>query len=73
MLSGSNFLTSCEIPDLLLTENMTLVGTVKLNKPETAALFLNGKQSLFLYLLCTNNLTPLSYVPERNKTVILFS
>jgi hypothetical protein len=52
---------------------MTPVGTVKLNKPETAALFLNGKQSLFLYLSCTGDVTPLSYVLARNKTVILFS
>ena len=52
---------------------MTLVGTVKLNKTETAALFLNGKWSLFLYLSCTSDQTPLSYVPARNKTVIFFS
>jgi len=28
---------------------MTLVGSVKQNKPESAALFLDGKQSLFFY------------------------
>jgi hypothetical protein len=52
---------------------MTLVGTVKLNKPQSAALFLNGKQSVFFYLCCTSDLTTLSYVPARNKTVIPFS
>ena len=52
---------------------MTLVRTVKVNKSETAALFLNGKERLFLHLSCTSYLTPLSYVPARNKTAILFS
>ena len=52
---------------------MTLVDTVKMSKPESAALFMNRKQSLFLYLSATSYLTPSSYVPARNKTVILFS
>ena len=59
--------------DFLLTENKTLVGTVKQNKPESAALFMKGKQSLFFYLCCTSDLTPLPHVPASNKTVILFS
>jgi enoyl reductase-like protein len=52
---------------------MTMVGTVNMNKPESAAPFLNGKQILFFYFCCTSDLTPLSYIPARNKTVILFS
>jgi hypothetical protein len=52
---------------------MTLISTVKQNKPQSAALFMDGKQSLFFYLCCTIDLTPLSYVPARNKTDILFS
>jgi hypothetical protein len=52
---------------------MTLIGTVKQNKPESAELFLDGKQSLFFYHCCTSDLTPLSHIPARNKTVILFS
>ena len=50
-----------------------MVGTVKMNKPETAALLINGKNSLFLHLSCTSYLTPSTYVPARNKNVILFS
>ena len=38
MFPGSNFFTSCELADFLLTENMTLVFTVKQNKSESAAL-----------------------------------
>ena len=49
---------------------MALVGTVELNKPESTALFVNGKQSLLFYLCCTGDLTPLSYVPARNKTMM---
>ena len=71
MFSWSNFFTSCELPDFLLTKNMTPVGTVKQNKAESAALFLNGEQSFFFYLCCTSYLTP--YVPARNRTVIIFS
>ena len=50
-----------------------MVGAVKLNKPETAALFLNGKHRLFLHLSSSSYLAPSTYVPARNKTVILFS
>jgi hypothetical protein len=51
---------------------MAVVGTVKLNKPESAALFVEGKHSLFFYHCCTGDLTPLLYVPARHKTLILF-
>jgi len=67
MFLGSNFFTSCERPDFFLTKNMIRVGTVKQNKPESAAVFLNGKQNVF-YLRCTSYLTPLPYVPARNRT-----
>jgi len=59
--------------DFLQTENKKLVGTVNQNKPESATLLMNGKRSLFFYLCCTSDVTPLSYIPARNKTVILFS
>jgi len=54
---------------------MTLVGTLRKNKPEIAALFLNGKQregylSIFGF---TSNLTLVWHVPARNKAVILLS
>jgi hypothetical protein len=49
-----------ELANFLLTEKMTRVGTVKLKKPESAAVFMNRKQSLFFYLCCTIDLTPLS-------------
>jgi hypothetical protein len=72
-LQADNFFMSCELADFRLTAYMTLVSTVKLNKPESAALFMNGKESPFFYISCTSNLTTLSYVAPRNKTIIIFS
>ena len=53
--------------------NLTLPGSVQHNKPESVALFLNGRRSLFFHLCCTRDLAPLSYVTDRNKALILFS
>ena len=52
---------------------MTVVGTVGKNKPEILSLFITGKpryvhSSIFGF---TNDLTLVSHVPARNKTVIL--
>ena len=33
----------------------------------------NGKQRVFFCLCCTSNLTPLSCVPARNRTIVIFS
>jgi hypothetical protein len=56
-LQADNSFMSCELADFRLTEIMTLVNTVKLNKPESAALFMNGKQNLLFYFCCTSDLT----------------
>jgi hypothetical protein len=74
-VTADNFLTSCELSNFLLTRNMTLVGTLRENKPEIPALLLSGKQkevssSIFVF---TNDLTWVSHVPVRNKAVILLS
>ena len=37
-----NFFTSCELAKFLLSKNMTVVGTLRKNKPEIPALFLSG-------------------------------
>jgi len=74
-VNANNFLTSCELANLFLTRNMTLVGTLRANEPEIPALFLSGKQkevssSVFCF---TSDLTQVSHVPARNKAVILHS
>ena len=70
-----NLFTSCELANILLSKNMTVVGTRRKNKPEIPALFPCGKQrDVHFYIFgFTNDLTLVSYVLARNKTVILLS
>ena len=68
-----NFLTSCELANILLNRDMTLIGTLRKYQPEILPLFHSGKQrqvysSTFNF---TNDLTLVSHVPARNKLVIL--
>jgi hypothetical protein len=68
-----NLLTSCELANILLNRDMILIGTQRKYQPEIPPLFLGGKQrevysSIFSF---TNDLTLVSYVPARNKPVIL--
>ena len=72
-VTTDNFFTSCELANFLLSKTLTVVGTLSKNKPEIPTLFLSGKQrnvhsSIFGF---TNDLTVVSHVPARNKTVIL--
>jgi len=74
-VTADTFFTSRELANLLLTRNVTLVGKLRKNEAEIPALFLSGKQkqvysSIFGF---SNDLTLVSYVPARNKTVILLS
>jgi hypothetical protein len=52
-VTADNFFTSRKPANLLLTRNVTMVGTLRENKPEISALFLSGKQKevYFLYLV----------------------
>jgi hypothetical protein len=73
VVPSNNFFRKCELANFLLTNNMTVIGTLRKNKPEVPALFLSGKQrdvhsSIFG---CTSGLSQVSYIPVRNKTVIL--
>jgi len=45
-----NFFTSCELAAFLLSKNMTVVGTLRKNKPEIPALFLSRKQRMAILL-----------------------
>ena len=51
-VTTDNFFTSCELANLLLTKKMTVVGTLRKNKPEITALFLSRetKRCPFFYL-----------------------
>jgi hypothetical protein len=67
--------TSYELANLLLTNNMTVIGMLRKSEPAVPALLLSGKQREFYSSVCgcTNDLTLVSYVPARNKAVILLS
>ena len=62
-VTTDNFFTSCELANFLLSKNITVVGTLRKNKPEIPAFFCVGKQrnvysSLWFYcdltlIICT--------------------
>lgn len=70
-----NFFTSMDLADNLLQNGLTLVGTVRQNKRFIPKEFLpnrNRKEHSTEFGF-TNNHTLLSYVPNRNKSVVLLS
>jgi hypothetical protein len=44
-VTSDNFFTSCNLSTFVLSKNMTVVGTLRKNKPETSTLFLRGKHT----------------------------
>jgi len=73
-LTTDNFFTSVDLADQLKNKNLTLVGIMKQNKREIPQEFKPSRQrdenspSFGL----TKNLTLVSYVPQKNKSVVLF-
>jgi len=70
-----NFFTSVPLAKNLQTKNLTLIGTLRKNKPEIPMEFLSNKtreigSSLFGF---EDNLTLVSFVPKKNKAVLLLS
>ncbi|XP_034147179.1 piggyBac transposable element-derived protein 4-like [Esox lucius] len=70
-----NFFTSYELGQRLLARGLTMVGTVRKNKPELPAALLATKarevfSSRFAY---TPSATLVSYLPKRSKNVLLLS
>jgi hypothetical protein len=68
-VTSNNFFTSCELANFILTKNMTVIGTLRKNKPEVPALFLSGNQRVVHSAIfgCTNGLSRVSYVPEETR------
>jgi len=70
-----NFFTSFPLAKQLGAENITLIGTLRKNKPEIPVEFLSNKNrpvgsTMFAF---NDNLTVVSYVPKVNKAVLLLS
>jgi hypothetical protein len=74
-ITSDNFFTSVPLADNLLSKNLTITGTLRKNKREIPKEFLASKErplhsSLFGF---TPNKTLVSYVPQKNKAVLLLS
>lgn len=74
-ITVDNWFTSLELADYLLQKNLTLVGTMRKNKPEIPPEFTQTRNreirtTLFGF---RKNSTLMSYVAKKNKTVLILS
>lgn len=74
-ITGDNWFSSIELVDKLKENGLTYVGTVRKNKREVPPEFLPHKtrpigSTLFGF---TNDKTLVSYVPQKNKSVVMIS
>lgn len=74
-VTTDNFFTSIPLAEELMTKQLSLIGTLRANKREVPSEFLPKKSraeksSIFGF---TETLTMVSYVPKKNKAVILLS
>lgn len=74
-ITGDNFFTSSELTERLLNNRTTYVGTIRKNKRDIPnELFASRSRTVESSIFCFDNqLTLVSYVPKRNKSVILLS
>ncbi|XP_011484738.2 piggyBac transposable element-derived protein 4 [Oryzias latipes] len=70
-----NFFTSYALATELLKRNITLLGTIKSNKPELPPELASarGREALSSRFAFTDCAAALSYVPKKNKNVLLLS
>ncbi|XP_055362249.1 uncharacterized protein LOC129603679 isoform X1 [Betta splendens] len=70
-----NFFTSYELGQRLLRRELTMLGTVRKNKPELppALLSVKGRSAFSSVFAFTPSTVLVSYVPKKNKNVILMS
>ena len=70
-----NFFTTHELGQKLLKKNITMVGTVRRNKPELppALTTTGGRDAFSSKFAFTQDTTIVSYMPKKNKNVILMS
>uniref|UniRef100_A0A3Q3L0N4 Nucleolin n=1 Tax=Mastacembelus armatus TaxID=205130 RepID=A0A3Q3L0N4_9TELE len=74
-ITCDNFFTSYALGQELLKRKLTMVGTVRKNKPELppALVSIGGREALSSKFAFTDTHTLVSYVPKKNKNVILMS
>ncbi|XP_035012727.2 piggyBac transposable element-derived protein 4-like [Hippoglossus stenolepis] len=70
-----NYFTSYELARQLLERKITVVGTVRKNKPElpTGLLAVKGREVFSSRFAFTPTATLVSYIPKKNKNVVLLS
>jgi hypothetical protein len=74
-VTTDNFFTSVDLANQVKNKKLTLVGTMKQNKREIPQEFKPARQrdeNLFIFGF-TKDLTFVSYVPKKNKSVVLLS
>ncbi|KAG1971378.1 hypothetical protein F2P79_002510 [Pimephales promelas] len=74
-ITCDNFFTSYALGEELLRRKMTMIGTVRLNKPELppALLSVKGRARLSSMFAFTETHALVSYCPRKNKNVLLMS
>lgn len=77
-ITMDNFFTSCDLAERLLEKNTTMIGTIRSVKPDLPAEFSKKEfiqqREIGSSLFCFDNmLTLVSYVPKKNKNVLLLS
>ncbi|KAM4552412.1 piggyBac transposable element-derived protein 4-like [Odontesthes bonariensis] len=74
-ITCDNFFTSYALGQELLKRKVTMVGTVRENKPELppAMVSTRGREALSSKFAFTDTHTLVSYVPKKNRNVILMS
>lgn len=69
-VTSDNFFTSYNLGQLLLKLKMTMLSTIRKNKPELPEQILKCTYSSFYF---TEGTTVVNYIPKKNKSVILVS
>ncbi|XP_049316958.1 piggyBac transposable element-derived protein 4-like [Bactrocera dorsalis] len=73
-LTCDNFFTSYELAETLLDRKLTVLGTLRKNKPQIPLNLLDTKKPVFSSTFAFNSkMVLVSYIPKKNKNVILLS
>jgi hypothetical protein len=73
-VTTDNFFTSYDLGQFLLTQNTTLLGTMRKSRTEIPPAFLPKTREEFESKFAfTNNTALVSYAPSKNRTVVLLS
>lgn len=72
-VTTDNWFTSIEAADMLKSNNLTLLGTIRKNKREIPPLFLKPQEEGMAVFAFSNEKTLVSYTPKKKKVVLMLS